>query len=106
MGHGQVRTHFWQYIQEEIREENPQGNPRCFSSGGVLRKYVEQDQTQMRNLILVCFLIASCSAAPKNERYGFNVDERPWRGSRLDNRDIKKPYRQCVEKITLKNIEC
>jgi len=61
----------------------------------------------MQKLILVFFFLSSCSAAaPQNEKYGFNVNEKPWRGSRLDNRDIKNPYRQCVEKITLKNIKC
>jgi len=56
--------------------------------------------------LIIVFILSSCTTIASNEQYGFNVDEKPWRGSRLDNRDIKKPYRQCVEKITLKNIEC
>jgi len=63
--------------------------------------------SRLSSLVLALFFLSACStAAPKNERYGFWVDEHPWRGTRLDNRNIKKPYRQCVEKLSMRNITC
>ena len=63
--------------------------------------------SRLSSLVLALFFLSACStAAPKNERYGFWVDEHPWRGTRLDNRNIKKPYRQCVDKLSMRNIMC
>ena len=58
------------------------------------------------SLVLALFFLSACATAPKNERYGFWMDDHPWRGTRLDNRNIKKPYRQCVEKLSMRNITC
>tara|TARA_Y100001951_G_scaffold23195_1_gene18014 strand:- start:22 stop:231 length:210 start_codon:yes stop_codon:yes gene_type:complete len=58
-------------------------------------------------LFIIIFLLLGCSAKEaKNERYGYWVDGKPWRGTRLDNRGFKKPYRQCVDRINLSNVDC
>jgi len=48
-------------------------------------------------LILLCFFLVGCSPKTTKGCFGFDVDEKPWRGTRLDNRNYVKPYRQCVE---------
>ena len=62
--------------------------------------------SRLSSLVLALFFLSACATAPKNERYGFWVDEHPWRGTRLDNREYVKPYRQCVEKLSMRNINC
>ena len=56
--------------------------------------------------LILFFILGSCTTIVPNEQYGFWVDERPWRGTRLDNRNYIKPYRQCIDKETLNNINC
>ena len=57
-------------------------------------------------IIILLFLINCSTKESKNERYGYWVDGKPWRGTRLDNRNHKKPYRQCVDRINLSNVDC
>ena len=56
--------------------------------------------------LILFFILSSCTTIKPNEHYGYWVDGKPWRGTRLDNRNHKKPYRQCVTRLNLSNINC
>ena len=57
-------------------------------------------------ILALCFVSACASVETKGDRYGYWVEGKPWRGTRLDNRDYVKPYRQCVEPATMQNKDC
>ena len=56
----------------------------------------------MKSLMVISFLVASCSAGPSN--IGYYVDDKPYKGTREFNREYVRPFWQCV--FNNRNINC
>ena len=54
-------------------------------------------------LILILVTAGACSGSTK-KNIGYHIDAKPHKGTRQHNRDIVKPYWQCVDGV--KNIIC
>ncbi|MCH2507434.1 MAG: hypothetical protein MK035_03010 [Dehalococcoidia bacterium] len=61
----------------------------------------------MKALLIIpaCLLLLSCSSTD-NSGMGFWIDHKPLRGTIEANRENVRPYRQCVDEETFKNINC
>jgi len=58
----------------------------------------------MKSLMVLSFLVASCSGPSSSNNIGYHVSDKPLRGTREFNRDYVRPYWQCTDKII--NISC
>ena len=54
-------------------------------------------------LIIYGFIANGCTTPSK---VGYWEADKPWRGTIQANRENVRPYRQCVDEETFKNIKC
>jgi len=57
-------------------------------------------------IISTCLLLLSCAATESESEKGYWINDKPFRGTTKPNRDYKRPFWQCVDEKTFKNIKC